>query len=106
AVVAPVVRCTRLEKRFAKPRQILFVNADAGVLDGQHKLAGLIGRADGYAPTSRGEFNRVGNQIDEDLADGAAVRGDVGQAVGDFDLELDARLARLERQQFAATGNG
>ena len=81
--MAAIVGGARLEERLAQPRQIVFADADAGILDRNRKLAARRARALTVTlPPRGGELDGVGDEIDQDLVERAAVGDDLGQIRG------------------------
>ena len=58
-VVAAIISAARLEKRFAKPRQIGFADADTGIFNGNIDLIAVTMRTDRHASTPRRELDGV-----------------------------------------------
>src|SRR5262249_12273589 len=95
--------CQRaLSERLHDARYLLLGNAGPGVLDAQHLPA--VGRRcedDVDAPAARGEFERVGEQVEANLAQGALVAPDQLQSLGELqdDVETLALRTQLEQAQ-------
>jgi hypothetical protein len=98
-VVAPVVRRARLKKRFANVRQIGLANADAGVLDREGEFSALAQRTHRDLAATRRELNGIGNEVDQNLVEGAAVGGHFGKILGETDIEPNTGFLRLQRKQ-------
>ena len=54
------------------------------------------------AAAGLGELDRIRQQVEHDLLEGALVGDDVGQIVGIAHDQFEAGVARLQRQQVAA----
>src|SRR5215469_552424 len=97
-VVAAVVGRARLKERLAHPRQILFPDADPGILDRDDDSvrfpAALGARRDRDLAAAIGELDRVAEQIEHDLVQRALVGDDRGQIVDNLADERDAAFAR------------
>ena len=83
-----------LLERLAEVLQRLLRDADAGVLDGDVDVAADDARAHRDAAAVRRELHRVGQQIDDDLLDDAAVGAQPDRGL---DLGLDGRAASRRR---------
>src|SRR5215510_332366 len=102
AVVPAIVARARLEERIAHARHILGVDADAVVLhrDRDRAARSSLGAHHDLAAVI-GELDRVGNQVEHDLAQRALVGDDQWQLSRDPHGELDPGLAGLQRQHVA-----
>src|SRR6266545_3991575 len=96
AVVAAVVGGARLEERVADARQILGIDADAGVGDGDRDGAALVTRAHRHLAAAVGELDGVGYQVEHDLVERALVGHDVRHIVRQPRGELDVGFLRLK----------
>ena len=105
-VLAAVIRCIGLEEGLAQARQVGLADADAVILDGDREIRPIAQRADGNGAATLGELDGVGNEVDQDLVEGAAVGRNVGQAVREANFKINAGIARLERQQVRAAFDG
>src|SRR5215207_3887391 len=76
AVVRPRVRAARLEKRIADPRQIGRVNPDSGVFHHQYDVRPFQLYADRHASAPVRELDGIGQEVEQDLLDGAFVGSD------------------------------
>ena len=92
----------RLEEGGAKFGKIGGLNADTGIRDDEQQSVALRTQGQSDTTLGRGEFHRVGQQIDQNLLAGALVRQnfvDVGRVIAD---ELDSALFGLQLDHIAA----
>jgi len=71
-------------------------NADAGIGDGEADGGALARERDGDAAARRGELQRIGDEVEHDLADRARIGIGLRQARLDIERQRDARLLGLE----------
>src|SRR5580692_3422456 len=105
AAIAAVIGSAGLEVRLADPRQIFVADADAIVLDHEGDVARLGAGADHNLAAAISEADRIRQEIEHDLVERALVGDDFRQIVGRQPFELDAGLARPQRQDVATAGN-
>ena len=78
-------------------------NADAGVLDPEDEFACRAGLAgDDDLTAGSGEFDRIGNEIEQDLLHRSQIGDDIGQAGGEIAPQDDPAGARLLLHQLEA----
>ena len=90
--MAALIGLARLKERIADALEIIRPDADAVVGDAQHEIRSIDfgGHRDGAAPL--GEFDRVGDKIDDDLLEGPQIAIDVRQCLRRARDQIDAVL--------------
>ena len=103
-----VVGCSRLEEGLAQARQIGLADADAGVLDRDRKVRAVAQRADGDAAAARRELDGIGNEVDQDLVEGAAVGRNDFRQIGAMrilsSMPASCALSASRSQQLSIAG--
>ena len=102
ALVTALIGLAGLEERIADPLQIVGGDADAGVDHAQRQMRPFHRGRHRDGAAAFGELDGVGNQIEHDLLEGAQIAVHLRQIVGRAGDEVDAVVARLQRQQIAA----
>ncbi len=74
-----VIGAPCLEERAADARQVVGADANAGVFHHDQDIGGFDGDGNRDAAAAVGEFHGVRNQVEQDLLEGALVRGDLRQ---------------------------
>ena len=77
AFIATVIGGAGLEKRIAEIGQIVWRDADAGIGDAHDDIIAVGTQLDGDAPATRREFDRVREQVEQNLLIGPLVADDL-----------------------------
>src|SRR5690606_13821010 len=85
---APGVRTLDLPEGIEDPAHLLGLDADAGVTDIDRGAIPLDACPEGYRPAG-GEFDRIGQKVDQDLPRLSRIRLDPGLTIADVDLERE-----------------
>ena len=91
-----------LEERIADPCEILGGDPDPGIGDTQYQLRALDGGGNRHAAAALGELDGVGDEVQRDLLERARIAVHHGQVLRRAGDQIDAVVARLQRQQIAA----